>query len=236
MTLLEELREQRWDDHRYYHHSRINQSLHLLSAISFLVAYGYIVADPIISAFLGWLVAMTSRQIGHFFFEPRAYDRVNNVSHDHKERIKIGYNLQRKRVLLSIWGLSPVLVAAKPDLFGLLRPWQDLHGYLHNLSIIWLCIGGGALIGRTVQLFVIRDVRTGLVWLIKILTDPFNDVRQYYRAPFRLAQGELVDPMSDVTPRSGAETVEASGFESPQNTESETASDLDGAARSHTAS
>ena len=32
---LEALRVQRWDDHRYYHHSRINQSLHLLSAISF---------------------------------------------------------------------------------------------------------------------------------------------------------------------------------------------------------
>ena len=36
-TFFEELKEQRWDDHRYYHHSRINQSLHLVSAISFLV-------------------------------------------------------------------------------------------------------------------------------------------------------------------------------------------------------
>ena len=34
---LEALREQRWDDHRYYHHSRINQSLHLLSAMSFVL-------------------------------------------------------------------------------------------------------------------------------------------------------------------------------------------------------
>ena len=33
---LEALRIQRWDDHRYYHHSRINQSLHLVSALSFL--------------------------------------------------------------------------------------------------------------------------------------------------------------------------------------------------------
>jgi hypothetical protein len=35
---LQVLRTQRWDDHRYYHHSRINQSLHLVSAISFLFA------------------------------------------------------------------------------------------------------------------------------------------------------------------------------------------------------
>ena len=34
---LQTLRVQRWDDHRYYHHCRINQSLHLLSALSFLV-------------------------------------------------------------------------------------------------------------------------------------------------------------------------------------------------------
>lgn len=33
---LEQLRIQRWDDHRYYHHSRINQSLHFVSALSFL--------------------------------------------------------------------------------------------------------------------------------------------------------------------------------------------------------
>jgi hypothetical protein len=32
---LDALAEQRWDDHRYYHHSRINQSLHLFSAASF---------------------------------------------------------------------------------------------------------------------------------------------------------------------------------------------------------
>jgi hypothetical protein len=29
MTFLEELHKQRWDDHRFYHHNRINQTLHL---------------------------------------------------------------------------------------------------------------------------------------------------------------------------------------------------------------
>ena len=38
-SFREELREQRSDDHRYYHHSRVNQSLHLVSALSFLCAY-----------------------------------------------------------------------------------------------------------------------------------------------------------------------------------------------------
>ena len=41
-----ELREQRWDDHRLYHHSRINQSLHLLSALSFLTSYALLAVEP----------------------------------------------------------------------------------------------------------------------------------------------------------------------------------------------
>ena len=41
------LRTQRWDDHRYYHHSRINQTLHLISAISFVVAYAMLFVDPL---------------------------------------------------------------------------------------------------------------------------------------------------------------------------------------------
>ena len=53
---LETLREQRWDDHRYYHHSRINQSLHLVSAISFLFAYVMIFKDPATSVLVGWLI------------------------------------------------------------------------------------------------------------------------------------------------------------------------------------
>jgi hypothetical protein len=36
---LQDLKTQRWDDHRYYHHSRINQSLHLVSALSFVCSY-----------------------------------------------------------------------------------------------------------------------------------------------------------------------------------------------------
>ncbi len=38
-NFLQALEVQRWDDHRYYHHSRINQSLHFVSALSFLFAY-----------------------------------------------------------------------------------------------------------------------------------------------------------------------------------------------------
>src|ERR1700712_341676 len=95
------LKVQRWDDHRYYHHSRVNQALHLLSAVSFVCAYAMMFKDPAMAALLAWLVSMTSRQIGHLVFEPKTYDTVNQASHAHKEEIKVGYNLRRKIVLMS---------------------------------------------------------------------------------------------------------------------------------------
>ena len=61
---LQALEEQRWDDHRYYHHSRINQSLHLVSAISFLTSYVLLFVDPAFAAILAWCVSMTTRQSG----------------------------------------------------------------------------------------------------------------------------------------------------------------------------
>ena len=44
------LRVQRWDDHRFYHHSRINQSLHFVSATSFLIGYVMMFFDPVAAA------------------------------------------------------------------------------------------------------------------------------------------------------------------------------------------
>jgi hypothetical protein len=191
---LDALRTQRWDDHRYYHHSRINQSLHLVSAISFLFSYVMIFKDPAISALAGWLVAMTTRQSGHFFFEPRAYDVVNHASHEYKEEIKVGYNLRRKIVLLAIWALSPLPLYFDPTFFGLFAPHTGTAEFIRHMAEIWLAIGIGGVLFRTVHLFFLKDVQTGLVWATKILTDPFHDIKLYHKAPLALLRGELIDP------------------------------------------
>lgn len=191
---LETLKVQRWDDHRYYHHSRINQTLHLVSALSFLSAYVLIFTDPVAAALIGWLAAMVSRQVGHFFFEPKGYDAANQATHEYKEAIKVGYNLKRKVILLGIWALSPVMLYFDPTLFGLFAPAADT-GFVHRLGIVWLSIGVGGLLFRTCHLFYLKDLQTGLVWLTKILTDPFHDLKLYYKAPLYLLRGELIDPM-----------------------------------------
>lgn len=197
MKFLEELKQQRWDDHRYYHHNRVNQSLHLMSAMCFLTSYVLIFTDPVAAVMVGWLLAMVLRQIGHFFFEPKSYDEVNQASHEYKESVKVGYNLQRKVVLLSIWISIPVALYFTPSYFGFMEPYADINGYLYNTAILWLIVGGGALVFRTVHLFFIMGIQSGLVWFTKILTDPFHDVKIYFKSPYYLFKGEMYDEMTD---------------------------------------
>jgi hypothetical protein len=191
MSFLEHLQIQRWDDHRYYHHSLVNQSLHLLSASTFVCTYLLLFKDPALAALIAWLIAMTSRQAGHFFFEPREYDTVNQATHEHKEEIKVGYNLRRKVVFMSLWALSPLVFLLDPTLLGLCRPAGTAPGFARHVGNLWLALGAGGLLFRTVQLFFIRDVQTGLVWATKIVTDPFHDIKLYHRAPLRLLRNNV---------------------------------------------
>ncbi|MCX7227144.1 MAG: DUF962 domain-containing protein [Burkholderiales bacterium] len=193
---LQELKTQRWDDHRYYHHSRINQSLHLLSAIVFVISYVLLFIEPAWAALLAWSVSMTSRQAGHFFFEPRGYDEVNQATDEHKEAIKIGYNIRRKIVLLAVWAAVPAVLWLQPTLFGQIAPAGNWLEFLHDVGIAWLALGVAGLLFRVCQLWAQQDLWTGLVWASKIITDPFHDIMLYHKAPLALLRGELIDPMT----------------------------------------
>jgi hypothetical protein len=195
---LQTLATQRWDDHRFYHQSRINQSLHFISAISFLVAYGLLFIDPALAAIVGWCVSMGTRQSGHFFFEPRGFDQVNQVTDEHKEAIKVGYNMQRKTILIAVWALIPVLLWLQPSLFGLIEPARTLRDTVHDVGIAWLALAVTGLSFRVLQLWVQQDLFTGLVWASKILTDPFHDIMLYWKSPLALLRGERLDPMVHV--------------------------------------
>jgi hypothetical protein len=188
-TFLEEIRTQRRDDHRYYHHSRINQTLHLISGLAFIGMYPLLFTKPTAAALLGW-GAMVVRQAGHFFFEPKGFDQANQVSHEYKESVKVGFNLRRKIILLLLWAASPLLLLADPTLLNCVDPARS---FLDRLSLLWIALGLAALLGRTIQIFFLRDLQTGLAWFTKILTDPFADVILYGRAPLHLLRGEWIE-------------------------------------------
>jgi len=188
----ETLQAQRFDDYRYYHQSRINQTLHLISALIFLVCYALLFKNPALAGLVGWL-AMLTRQTGHFFFEPNGYDSVNKVTNEYKEAIKVGYNQSRKIVLLMVWGAAPLALFLFPTLFGLFAPPAGRMDFVRHIGELWLAIGIGGGLFRMVQLFVTKDVPTGLIWAIKVLTDPFHNIALYYTSPLALLRGELID-------------------------------------------
>jgi hypothetical protein len=198
MTFLEELHKQRWDDHRFYHHNRINQTLHLVSASCFLASYVLIFFDPVAAVMVSWVLAMVLRQIGHFFFEPKTFDDINGVS-PRVQGIREG-RLQpaSQSGACSVSGSrSRLLSSCSPTSGGCYRRSRPRQGLLYNTSVAWFFVGIGAVLFRTVHLFFLMGVQSGLVWATKILTDPFHDIFIYHRAPAHLLRGEMYDDMTD---------------------------------------
>ena len=166
---------------------------------SFLCAYALDLQDPAAAALIGWLVAMTSRQVGHFFFEPKDYDEVNQATHEHKEEIKVGYNLQAQgRAAVDLGAVAAAAVARSDAVRHVPAAHRRQRIPAPRGADLAGRSGSAALLFRTVQLFFIKDVQTGLVWVTKILTDPFHDIKLYYRAPLYLLRGELIDPMTPI--------------------------------------
>lgn len=197
-TLREQLAVQRWDDHRLYHHSRINQSLHLISALAFIFSYVMLFINPVVASLVAWSVSMTTRQAGHFFFEPRGYDHVNQMSDAHKEDIKVGYNIQRKIVLMSIWLAVPFVAYFYPAALVWAVSSNEHHDLIGLTAMWWLYLGAAGLLFRMMQLWIQDSLLSSLAWGLKIITDPFHDVKLYYKAPYYLLKGELIDPMLHV--------------------------------------
>jgi hypothetical protein len=197
MNFFEELKQQQWDDLRFYHQNRINQSLHLFSAISFLITYVLLFVDFTAAVFFGWFVAMVPRQIGHFVFEPHDYDNIHNVTDEYKESIKVGFNLKRKVVLISVWLGSTVWAYVDPTLLGTTKAYTNFSEFLDNLASVWAIVAIGGLLFRTSQIMYKQSLQSGLVWLYKIITEPVYNLPVYYKAPFLALKGDMIDPMTE---------------------------------------
>jgi hypothetical protein len=164
------------------------------------VAYVFLFIDPVVASLVAWLVSMTTRQMGHFFFEPKGYDEVNQATHEHKEDIKVGYNLHRKIVLLSICAAIPVLAYWMPAYLTWAVPQAYEDTPVRITAMAWLFLGAAGLVFRVLQLWWQDSLVAGLAWGFKILTDPFHDIKLYHKAPLHLMRGERIDPMAHVKP------------------------------------
>ena len=145
-------------------------------------------------ALVAWGVSMTTRQVGHFFFEPKGYDHINDASFEFKEAVKVGYNLKRKVVLLGIWAALPGMLLIDPTFLNYLQPHQDAIGFAINVGWLWFWLGVTGALFRVAQLTVTQSLETGVVWLIKIITDPLHDIKLYWSSPIHLLKGQIIDP------------------------------------------
>ena len=141
---------------------------------------------PVAAALFGWIVRDdAAARSGHFFFEPKGYDEVNQATHEYKEEVKVGYNLRRKVVLHSIWALAPLRALRRPDAVRPVRRRTPTSAsFLHHLShAVARCSASARCCSAPCTCSSCSDVQTGLVWFTKILTDPFHDIMLYHRAP-----------------------------------------------------
>jgi hypothetical protein len=198
VSFAEQIQVLRRDDHRLYHQSRVNQTLHLISACFFLYTYVLVWFDPPKAAIVAWLGGMCVRQSGHFFFEPQGWDSINGLTNAEKEAIKVGFNVYRKVALLIAWVAIPAVLWLNPSVFGLLPVSASGAAFVDRLGWAWLGLGLAGLLARTVWLMAARSFATGAAWLTKILTDPFHNVHIYWKSPFYLLKGQLVEPLEPV--------------------------------------
>jgi len=156
---------------------------------------------------------MTTRQAGHFFFEPKGYDVVNEAMHEQKEAIKVGYNLQRKVVLLTIWALLiPVLIIERgPAMQSFSRSRQLVRGngwqvfavivivYLLSVIVqqIFRSVGGTAFVGLLLTSLIANVIVAPIVALAASVM--YFDLREL--------RGELAPGSAPIGPPSAPASV-----------------------------
>lgn len=182
-SFMRELAEQRCDDRSHHLHSRLSQALHFFSCMCFVCMYVLLFTKPVAAVLLGWLVGMSMREAGRLLFEPKS-------SGNSKARAPLRAH---ELSLYGAWALATLLLALDPTLFGLFEPPHDTQEFVDHLAKLWLGVGVTGLSLRGLQLFFARGTQSGLVWLTKVVTDPFHGIRLYHKAPLSLLRGELYD-------------------------------------------
>jgi glutamate-1-semialdehyde 2,1-aminomutase len=56
------------------------------------------------------------------------------------------------------------------------------------IAHLWFLLTLIAVLGHTALVAWKYDFRSSMIWLIKLLTDPFTDIAAYYKSPQRLLE------------------------------------------------
>lgn len=161
-----EVMRRKHDDHLASHSHPLNQFFHLLSSSVFIYCYVLIFTD-LTTAVTASLAALFVRQFGHAIVEPPCHD---------KEDLLLGFNTPNKTMIVSAYCLIPLanLFASGSWTFAsFLERWPTIAQQWWGLTLV-------VVLGRVAYLAWLHDVRISMIWLVKLVTDPFTDIKAYW--------------------------------------------------------
>ena len=160
-----EIMRRKKDDHHASHSDAVNQLLHIVSSSAFLVCYWLVFWDLTAAMWAG-LAALFLRQFGHAVLEPPCHD---------KEAVLLGYNTRKKTVILGAYLLIPAVYLAAAGSWRTDALWAMAEPAAQAL-FLWT---GLVVAGRVVYLIGTKGFRLGMVWFVKLITDPITDILAY---------------------------------------------------------
>ena len=161
-----EIMQRKHDDHVASHSNLINQFFHLLSSSVFIFCYIFIFFDLTQAMCIG-LAALFVRQFGHAILEPPSHD---------KEQALLGFNTRDKSFLVAGYLLLPALHLVKAGSISSGMLVSIIPAVAHE----WFFLTAAVVLGHITYLVWTFDFRTSMIWLVKLITDPFTDLAAYY--------------------------------------------------------
>jgi glutamate-1-semialdehyde 2,1-aminomutase len=170
-----EIMQRKADDHHASHSNLINQGFHIISSSVFICCYFLAFWDLTRAMCIG-LAAFFLRQFGHAILEPPCHD---------KEKLLLGFNTRNKTLILAGYLLIPAihLVSARPLTLAAVPP---LIAAIAEQWFVWTV---AVVLGRVAYLIWKHNVRTSMIWFVKVVTDPLTDLMAYaprYLTAYRL--------------------------------------------------
>ncbi|NOT54461.1 MAG: aminotransferase class III-fold pyridoxal phosphate-dependent enzyme, partial [Deltaproteobacteria bacterium] len=169
-----EIMRRKHDDHVASHSNLINQFFHLLSSSVFIYCYVLVFSDLTLAMSLG-LAALFVRQIGHAILEPPCHD---------KEELLLGLNTRKKTMVVGGYLLIPVIHLVSAGSVSL----ETLGATIPVVAWQWLLMTLAVVGGHVSYLAWKHDLRSAMIWFVKLATDPLTDIAAYYTSPSRLVQ------------------------------------------------
>lgn len=169
-----DIMQRKHDDHVASHSNLINQFFHLLSSSVFIYCYFLIFSDLTQAMALG-LAALFVRQTGHAILEPPCHD---------KEKLLLGFNTRHKTLIVAGYLLLPILHLMRAD--ALTMP--TLAAMVPAVAPQWFFLTLAVVFGHVAHLAWVHNLRSAMIWLVKLATDPFTDIVAYYSSVYRLVQ------------------------------------------------